>query len=358
VTIPTSDEQIRFLVNLQRLLDEGQFNASYKYALLLSLADLCVEKGNDSGLALPLTTGEISGKFIQYYWRQAIPYPASAEARVLKQNKGRQASIVNLLVAARRQHGDSLVSLMRQAALWERLRGDVAYVIREMPLWKLQTIAGNGLDFLYENVRENTGMWVTIELRPSVAYCFRKFHPMISDLVRGAWLRYVRQQNIEILGETTDLNQFLFGSERAALTVVRPALIDIQQGRCFYCNKSLSPLGTHVDHFIAWSRYPIDLGHNFVLADNRCNSQKCDRLPATVHLAAWNERNRQFGNQIGNAMKERGVIADLPISNGVAQWAYEQTESANGLTWIRADELEPLNPRWRTLFDSRQPTNC
>jgi hypothetical protein len=41
---PTSDEQIRFLVNLQRLLDEGLFVASYKFALLLSLADLSVER--------------------------------------------------------------------------------------------------------------------------------------------------------------------------------------------------------------------------------------------------------------------------------------------------------------------------
>ena len=37
---PSSDEQIKFLVNLQRLLDEGLFVASYKFALLLALADL------------------------------------------------------------------------------------------------------------------------------------------------------------------------------------------------------------------------------------------------------------------------------------------------------------------------------
>jgi hypothetical protein len=48
----------------------------------------------------------------------------------------------------------------------------------------------------------------------------------------------VRQQNLDILGETTDLNQFLFGSERASLAVVRPVLIDIQHGLCFYCSKS------------------------------------------------------------------------------------------------------------------------
>jgi 5-methylcytosine-specific restriction endonuclease McrA len=163
-------------------------------------------------------------------------------------------------------------------------------------------------------------------------------------------VRYVRQQNLNILGETADLNEFLFGSERAALTVVRPALVDIQHGRCFYCGKSLSPLATHVDHFIAWARYPVDLGHNFVLADSRCNSQKRDRLPAYDHLAAWAERNRQYGNQIRSDMEELGIISELGAWQRVAQWAYAQAESAGGLTWLHADELVPLAAGWRALF--------
>jgi 5-methylcytosine-specific restriction endonuclease McrA len=90
----------------------------------------------------------------------------------------------------------------------------------------------------------------------------------------------VRQQNLEVLGETADLNEFLFGSERGALAVVRPVLIEVRRGQCFYCHAPLTPAATHVDHFIAWPWYPVDLGHNFVLADSRCNSQKRDRLQA------------------------------------------------------------------------------
>lgn len=81
---PTLDEQIRFLVKLQRLLDEGLFVASYKFALLLSLADLSIEKGDDSGSPLTVSTDEIAEKFIQCYWRQAVPYATGAKARVLK----------------------------------------------------------------------------------------------------------------------------------------------------------------------------------------------------------------------------------------------------------------------------------
>jgi len=60
---PSSVEQVRFLVNVQRLLDEGLLVATYKYALLLSIADLCIERGDDSGAPLPLATEDIAERF-------------------------------------------------------------------------------------------------------------------------------------------------------------------------------------------------------------------------------------------------------------------------------------------------------
>jgi hypothetical protein len=64
-----------------RLLDEGMFVASYKFALLLALADLSIEEGNDSRSPLTLTTDAIAEKFIQYYWRQVVPYPSAGQKR-------------------------------------------------------------------------------------------------------------------------------------------------------------------------------------------------------------------------------------------------------------------------------------
>jgi hypothetical protein len=194
---PTSDEQIQFLVNLQRILDEGQFTASYKFALLLALADLSVEQGDDSGAALPVTSESMADKFIQYYWRQAVPYPAATDVSVLRQNTGKQAAIVNLVRSACSRRGDALPAFMNQRARWRQLIREVAQIVRVMPLWKLQTVGAELLDFLYEN----RGMGITIKLRPGVAFCLRKFHALISDLVRGSWARYVRQQNPAIIGE-------------------------------------------------------------------------------------------------------------------------------------------------------------
>ena len=94
----------------------------------------------------------------------------------------------------------------------------------------------------------------------------------------------------------------------------------------------------------------MDLGHNFVLADSKCNSQKRDRLPACDHLAAWAERKAQFGAEIASELERQGVIAELESSNRVTRSAYSQTEGAGGLTWLRADEMVPLAATWRDLI--------
>ena len=135
-----------------------------------------------------------------------------------------------------------------------------------------------------------------------------------------------------------------------ALAVVRPVLMDLQHGRCFYCRTPLTRANIHVDHFVPWARYPVDLGHNFVLADSRCNGKKRDRLPACEHLESWTERNTRFGDQIRAALEERGMVSELAASNRVAHWAYSQTEAASGLTWVKADELVPIGVDWRRLF--------
>src|SRR5688500_8430750 len=99
---PSASEQLAFLRRIQRLLSEGTFTASYKFALLLALADLAVEKGDSSGLALPLSRVDLAQRFIRTYWRQVLPYvPPGREGGVLAQNTGRQAEIVAILLAAR-----------------------------------------------------------------------------------------------------------------------------------------------------------------------------------------------------------------------------------------------------------------
>ena len=69
--------QIEVLLKLQRLLSEGSFTASYKFALLQALIDLAVERGADSDAPLSIAITDIAEKCVVYYWRQVLPYVAS-----------------------------------------------------------------------------------------------------------------------------------------------------------------------------------------------------------------------------------------------------------------------------------------
>ncbi|HEY1065724.1 MAG TPA: hypothetical protein VGE52_06435, partial [Pirellulales bacterium] len=73
-TPPTPEGRVAFLRNLQRLLAEGLFVATYKFALIRALADLAVTHGDDSGGPLDLDTRDIAERFVALYWRQTLPF--------------------------------------------------------------------------------------------------------------------------------------------------------------------------------------------------------------------------------------------------------------------------------------------
>lgn len=354
VVPPSADEQIEFLVNIQRLLKEGAFVATYKYALLTALADLCVEKGDDTGNPLKLDISEIAEKFVFYYWRQTIPYvpPAAGtetkNGKILQQNTGSQAEIVQLIARIREDHRD-LQSLVRGASReWRQLVNKVSATVIKQPLWKLQRVGNEYLEFLYSDA----GKTNVIVLKNGVAFCFRKFYQLVTDLVRESWARYIRRFNHSILGTTTDLHEFLFGTDRVSLSDYIPILWDLQKGSCFYCGQVLRQSSTDVDHFIPWAIYPFDLGHNFVLAHERpCNSKKADMLAASDHLNKWAERNVVLRDELSLRFDSAHVVHNLHVSTRIAQWAYQQTFATKGLTWKAGNELVHLPVDWRVSLN-------
>ena len=330
---------------MQRLLSEGQFTATYKFAFLLALADISVEHGTDSASTSIIPTSLVAEKFIYYYWRHVMPYmPASATNGIILQQNTRQqkqAEILTLLVEARRLHGHSLPALQRQNQDWRKLVRSVEAVVCRMPLWKLQRVGSDLLDFLYEQ-REHGR---EIQLKPGVAHCLRYFHVLITHLVRGSWLQYIRRYNGPALGDSTDLEEFLFGSERADLAALRPALMELQKGRCFYCDTAVRS-GGQADHFVPWARYPVDFGHNFVLADAGCNNKKRMMLAAEEHLARWSERNAQHATGLDVICSGVNLVTNLHASIQVARWAYGHAFLTGSLVWVQADKMRHLGPTW------------
>jgi hypothetical protein len=333
-SLPTDAEQLALLDGIQRILDEGQFVATYKFALLLALVEISVERGDDTGGPLAIHVDSIAEKFIELYWSHTRPFGGG----VLRQNTSRNISILGELESLQVDH--PRLSDARRASQWTRAVRRVASVIRNMPLFRLQLLRGNyRLQFLYEDAIHGG----KIVLKPGVAFCLRRFSTLIASLVRSAWIEEVRSNpgNAYLVGERESLETFLFGRERAGVGAIRDVLCDLQSGRCFYCDARIAG-ASHVDHFIPWASYPTNLGHNLVLAHGGCNGDKSDMLADVEHLDHWWLRNERDGPVIGEAMAQKGILTDLSATKGIATWAYSRAMWAGMLLWRAKGSVRPF----------------
>ncbi len=345
----SAESNLRFLRRLQRLLDEGLFVSTYKYALLQALADLSVEQEPGPDGSLWLAVPNIAEKFIEYYWRQALPFGTVP----LLQNTGSQADVISYIVSGlSRAPGGTVSALRLDAQAWSRLRNQVARVIRKMPLWKLQTVPGEASEFLYRQAEFHDDR---IRLLPGVPAAFRNFHGLVTNLVRGAWVARVQRipGNREVLGETASLESFLFGTERADLAPWRNILRDHQSGRCFYCRSRVTGAGD-LDHFIAWSRYPVDLGHNFVFSHSQCNLAKREYLAHPDHLRRWREDNLDRGDALAATFDAARLPHDRERSRRITAWAYGQGELAGAHAWVEGKQVTALGSMWRAALGVEQ----
>lgn len=288
------------------LLDEALVTATYKYAVLIGLLDLSLELGSEVGdAALTVTTRQLAEKVLGSYWPQVKQLPL-LNGGIPRQKSGAQdARIVQSIAeyknrTGREGSGPSEAKL-RDRAGYERLLVQVEAVLIEMPLPRLQCIGKETEQFLYEinwTTEVNRGLVARhlrgtptdfdnrIILRPGVASALIQLNGLLRPLIQRSWALKVAHLNG--LGEGV-LHEFLFGQERIALARVSAPLIELQAGRCFYCEKRLGP-GPDVDHFVPWARVPNNNIENLVIAHRACNSAKRDFLPALGHVRRWARR--------------------------------------------------------------------
>ena len=340
---PTTQYQLDFLKQLQRIFNEGEFVATYKFALLHALADICVEReaGQDGSLHVPLRN--IGEKFLELYWHHAEPYSGKGLG-VLRQNTKGQALIISRLEGVRGTY--PTIAQFRRSKDWQSSVTFAASQIEKMPLWRLQTLGGVEGDFLYGDEIVDAG----IVLKPGVANCLRTFYPLVLHLVRGHWMSHIRRipANSYLVGEHSDLEYFLFGTQRAALEKARPVLEHAQNDCCFYCGKAMRG-DWQVDHFIPWARYPRDLGHNFVLAHAACNQYKADTLAGRPHIEHWLARNDEHGAEISEQLGN-SFLCDPETSRRIAKWSYELDASSSARLWLKARQYEACDPGIIALF--------
>lgn len=73
-------------------------------------------------------------------------------------------------------------------------------------------------------------------------------------------------------------------------------------------------------------------------------------MAAEKHLEAWIDRNKDHQDELEVRLAEAALSHDLSASIRVAQWAYEQTERAEGQVWLEKAVFEHLGAEWRRLL--------
>jgi 5-methylcytosine-specific restriction endonuclease McrA len=372
---PPAGDAIALAEKIFALLDEGQFTATYKYAVLLALMDICLAQTTRAGAApSTITTRQLAEQVIRIYWPHCLPFHGGDRTAVLRQSRGgrdSQAAIIRRIERFRTEVApENTIAGARKARPegFEALVRDVEWKLIQMPLPRLQRIGGREEQFLYainwteavalREVRSyqrdrGSDFDSVIRLVDGVGDDLVRLNGLLRPLIQRQWAALVAAMNAL---EESRLEHFLFGSQRTSLDRVRFDLAALQRGRCFYCDDRLGREGTraaHVDHFIPWSRYPNNAIENLVVAHDRCNHAKRHHLAAAEHVAHWIVRF-EGGNSLANDLHEIATLraweTSPGVSLGVARGVYLRLPPDMPL-WLRGAELVTDDlPRVRTLL--------
>ena len=305
-----------------------------------------------------------TAKVMELYWRQTAHYtpPKRRRALLLKQARRKYVgSVIEAIATLRAKAGDGATSLARarEAAPEAYLEAfhKVEWTLTKESLPRLQKSPATGNEeFLYRTgwpahilqvdvkthqMGEGKGHPYDnrIHFQPRVAAQLIELNGLLRPFIRREWTALVERMNQ--LDESA-LEDFLFGTERAGNEAVRWPLAELQQGRCFYCEESLPDGGARadVDHFIPWSRQPLDLIENLVAAHGRCNQAKRHFLAAPPHVARWRRRLDKPSMKRGLAAiaEEHGRESDPARALGVARGVYLRLLPDTRL-WQSGDEF-------------------
>jgi hypothetical protein len=329
---PSAQEQLDFLVKIERLLAKGRKTTTYKFALVIALTNIAVEQGDDTGNALKVNLDDVARQFLSLYWNMARPYPSLA--RVLEQstNAARPARMISLLMEEARLSESSYRRLRVHRAERDELLATAKALLKRDVLHRLQTAGDSAKPdpelgrFLYESPRTGAESRRTthLTLKPGVGACLRRLRGIIISMAEARWAQWVRENN-RSLGADCKLEDFLFVPQRVDVRMHAKRFFEIQDQRCFYTGDKLKNLNAgEVDHFIPWARYPFDSPFNLVLASRKVNNALRDSLKPDEWRTRWLARNDEFASVLA-APAPKGFGAsqeDAATARAISEWLY------------------------------------
>ncbi len=245
---------------------------------------------------------------------------------------------------------------------FSKLIDDIEWTLIKMPLPKLQRVDGSVRDFIYEIAWDDSikksdvskfrkgdssaQFDGAISFKKNVGDYFISLNTLLRPLIQRQWAAQVARLNQL---QEARLQQFLFGASRQSTAILRDDLIDLQEGRCFYCEEKFGHADNkmpEVDHFIPWARYPNDALANFVVADKKCNNHKKDFLASGQHLNKWWKRISDTDDSsfkdLNHIAEQRSWETGFEITQSVASAIYLRLHDGVDL-WQRGREFVPAD---------------
>jgi hypothetical protein len=315
---------------LLSLLEETNVTATYKPALLMSIIDYATEMGDIDEIPV----SRLAERVIELYWPQTLVHPSSG--LVLSQNqKGSQAKAVKEIVNFRAKTGSfstTLPECFRTGKDWDRLIRRVELSLAEMPIPRLQIPFE---PFLYEFdwPWERQGSWRAssydqssrkIKLFPGTAKALVSLGTLLRPFIMRWWSEKAAALNYEEVEEARNMiefEQFMFGRERVSLEKIAEGLLDLQAGRCFYCESSVGK-NREIDHFVPWSQSGDDGLFNLVASCSKCNNSKRAILAGADFLEAIIDRNEARFKDMEGLATDRSWPADRQRSERITTSVY------------------------------------
>lgn len=344
---------IAFAEKLLTLLAHGRVTATYKYAVLLGLMDLCLESSTRSGGApTSVTTVQLAEKVLELYWPHTAPFE-SESGLVLKQNRTGQAEIVTVIRRFRERHAPEPSATLARARVqapkhFGGLMRQIEWKLVEMPLPRLQMIGNRQEPFVYRISWDESVKRRELAAPDSFDNLIRfvgnagdhlvRLSGLLRPLIQREWTALVARFNAL---PDVKLQEFLFGVDRVSLAGIRDPLRELAGGRCFYCGNRMRDR-IEIDHFIPWARYRDNGLENLVVADAACNRAKSDHLAAAAHVERWIARAEESSADLASIAEgtrwERHPLRSISVARAV----YLRLPPGSML-WQRGDEFVPID---------------
>jgi len=256
------------------LARHASMSSTYKPALLKALVRI-VRRGARGEIALT----DIGAEFVEMYWVQTVVFRLRQAATITA-----EPEVVRRIRSASEVSGVRRLSDLPVAAR-TRLDREMAKVLTINVLDRFHRSKPIAMPNLYEWKEGDTYIRVS-----DAAIAFLKVDAnALETIANHWWAKFLEKVNMlaPSIIEKVERN----GAQRGSLAKYLRILMQIDDPRCFYCERPLEKLGTpHVDHVIPWSFLLTDPLWDLVLACATCNLAKSDVLPDRSFLEKLAER--------------------------------------------------------------------